>query len=61
MNAFQFSLRVPDFIMYDFFAEEGTRRFAVSLRARLSSTASRTGLSTSCASVAFIYAPYGSL
>ncbi|WP_083867768.1 hypothetical protein [Leptospira sp. P2653] len=41
------------------FAEEGTRRYANRHRGDLSSTTSRTCLSTSCASVAF-FASYGS-
>ncbi|OOB98803.1 hypothetical protein B0192_09230 [Leptospira interrogans serovar Australis] len=51
---FKFSLRVPVMFVNFISAEEGTRPFTVSRRARLSSGASRTCLSTSCASVAFL-------
>ncbi|KAA1290615.1 hypothetical protein C4X99_09705 [Leptospira interrogans serovar Geyaweera] len=50
---FKFSLRVPVMFVNFISAEEGTRRFANRRRGDLSSTTSRTCLSTSCASVAF--------
>ncbi|OLY59103.1 hypothetical protein BV917_18115 [Leptospira santarosai serovar Guaricura] len=52
-NAFKFSLRVLKLSCDHSFAEEGTRRYANCLPGNLSSTTSRTFLSTSCASVAF--------
>ncbi|EMO40494.1 hypothetical protein LEP1GSC186_4200 [Leptospira noguchii serovar Autumnalis str. ZUN142] len=52
-NALARKLRVHVYIVKIIFAEEGTRRFANRRRGDLSSTTSRTCLSTSCASVAF--------
>ncbi|QCO35895.1 hypothetical protein E4412_00580 [Leptospira interrogans] len=53
-NAFQVLASSPRYVVNFISAEEGTRPFTVSRRARLSSGASRTCLSTSCTSVAFL-------
>ncbi|MCR8647633.1 hypothetical protein BEN43_08265 [Leptospira interrogans serovar Bataviae] len=53
-NAFQVLASSPRYVVNFISAEEGTRPFTVSRRARLGSGASRTCLSTSCASVAFL-------